>query len=82
MTDKQLLERIVVNPKVRVGRPVIRGTRLTVPYILGLLGHGATTTEILREYPGLTAEDIQAALLFAQASLASISFVPLDTEQV
>jgi uncharacterized protein (DUF433 family) len=80
MTDKQLLERIVVNPKVMVGQPVIRGTRLTVQHILGLLGHGATTAEILQEYAGLTAEDIQASLLFAQASLASISFVPLVTE--
>jgi uncharacterized protein (DUF433 family) len=80
MTDKQLLERITMNPKAMAGKPVIRGTRLTVQHILGLLGHGATSAEILQEYPGLAAEDIQASLLFAQASLASISFVPLDTE--
>ena len=49
MKDEQLLERITVNPKVMVGKPVIRGTRLTVEYILNLLAHGATIEEILRE---------------------------------
>ncbi len=48
--EKQLLERIALNPKVMVGKPVIRGTRLTVQYILGLLAHGATIAEILTEY--------------------------------
>ncbi len=65
MTDKQLLERIVLNPKVIVGKPVIKGTRLTVEYILNLLAHGATVAEILEEYEGLTPEDIQASILFA-----------------
>ena len=81
MTDKQLLDRITVNPKVMVGKPTIKGTRLTVQFILGLLAHGATNAEILREYPGLTGEDIQACLLFAHNSLENISFVPL-TETV
>lgn len=66
MDDKILLERITLNPKVMVGKPVIRGTRLTVEFILNLLAHGATTNEILDEYDGLTAEDIQACLLFAR----------------
>lgn len=65
MTEQQLLERITLNPKVMVGKPVIKGTRLTVEYILGLLAHGATNTEILEEYEGLTQEDIQACFLFA-----------------
>lgn len=52
MKEKQLLERITLNPNVMVGKPVIRGTRLTVEYILGLLAHGATTAEILQEYEG------------------------------
>jgi uncharacterized protein (DUF433 family) len=77
MTDQQLLERIAADPKVMVGKPVIKGTRLTVEYILGLLAHGATAADILREYEGLTAEDIQACLLFAHESLKSTSFVPL-----
>jgi uncharacterized protein (DUF433 family) len=46
-----------------VGKPIIRSTRLTVEYILNLLAHGATETEILDEYQGLTREDIQACLL-------------------
>jgi uncharacterized protein (DUF433 family) len=42
MTDQQLLERIALDPQVMVGKPVVRGTRLTVEYILSLLAHGAT----------------------------------------
>jgi uncharacterized protein (DUF433 family) len=81
MTDTQLLGRIAVNPKVMSGKPAIKGTRLTVQFILGLLAHGATNAEILQEYPNLTGEDIQAVLLFARDSLENISFVPL-TENV
>lgn len=66
MTEQQLLERITLNPKVMVGKPVIKGTRLTVEYILGLLAHGADITEILEEYEGLTQEDIQACFLVAR----------------
>ena len=62
MEDRVLLERITVDPKVMVGKPVIRGTRLTVEYILNLLAHGATVEEILEEYEGLTEEDIWACL--------------------
>lgn len=68
MTDQQLLERITLNPKGMVGKPVIKGTRLTVEFILNLLAHGATVAEIIEEYDGLTAEDIQACLLFAKNS--------------
>ena len=68
MKEQQLLERITLNPKVMVGKPVVRGTRLTVEYILNLLAHGATETEILQEYDGLVQEDIQACLLFAALS--------------
>ena len=80
MTEKQMLERIAMNPKVKVGKPVIKGTRLTVEYILGLLAQGATFDEILQEYEGLTREDIQACLLFATKSLESTVFMPLAGE--
>lgn len=80
MKDQQLLERITLNPKVMAGKPVVKGTRLTVEYILNLLAHGATTAEILREYKGLTPEDIQACILFATKSLESTTFMPLATE--
>ncbi len=62
MKNQYLLERIVLDPKVMVGKPVIRGTRLTVEYILNLMASGATEAEILEEYSGLTSEDIQACL--------------------
>ena len=77
MTDTQLLTRITLDPKIMVGKPVIKGTRLTVEYILGLLAHGAAITEILEEYEDLTREDIQACLLFATKSLESTVFMPL-----
>ncbi len=77
MTDQQLLERIVLNPNVMVGKPVIKGTRLTVEYILNLLAHGAMPEEILQEYQGLTQQDIQACILFATKALESSAFVPL-----
>lgn len=77
MNDQQLLARITLDTEVMVGKPVIKGTRLTVEYILGLLAHGATEAEILEEYHGLMHEDIQACLLFAKKSLSSSSFVPL-----
>lgn len=80
MTEQQLLERITLNPKVMVGKPVIKGTRLTVEYILGLLAHGATITEILEEYEGLTQEDIQACFLFATKALENTTFMPLTIE--
>ncbi len=60
-----------------VGKPVIRGTRLTVEFILSLLAHGSTTAEITNEYPGVTPEDVQACVLFAGKSLESTSFLPL-----
>jgi uncharacterized protein (DUF433 family) len=78
--DQQLLDRITLNPKVMAGKPVIKGTRLTVEYILNLLAHGASMEEILEEYKGLTPEDIQACLLFATRSLENTSFMPLTVE--
>ena len=71
MSDQELLERIITNPELMVGKPVIKGTRLTVEYILNLLAHGSTVDDILQEYAGLTREDVQACLLFALQSLAN-----------
>ncbi len=78
MKDQQILDRIVVDPNVMVGKPVIKGTRLTVEYILNLLGHGASAAEIMADYSGLTGEDIQACLLFAARSLENTAFMPLS----
>jgi uncharacterized protein (DUF433 family) len=77
MKDEQFLDRIVLNPKVMVGKPTIKGTRLTVEYVLNLLAHGTTAEEILAEYVGITQEDIQACLLFATRSLENTTFMPL-----
>ena len=80
MEDQKLLERITLDPEVMVGKPVIKGTRLTVEYILNLLAHGATEAEILDEYEGLTGEDIRACLLFATKTLGNATFMPLPAQ--
>jgi uncharacterized protein (DUF433 family) len=76
MHEQQLLERITLNPQVMVGKPVIRGTRLTVEYILNLLAHGASVEEVLKEYDGLTPADIQDCFRFATHALAGREFLP------
>ena len=75
-----LLERITWNPKVRVGRPVIKGTRLRVDFMLGLMAYGMTIDEILDEYQGITREDVLACLLYAKSDLSRNSFLPLAKE--
>lgn len=78
MTHQELLSRITADRAVLTGKPVIRGTRLSVEYILSLLAHGANIAEILEEYEGLTEEDIRACLLFASQSLENTTFMPLS----
>ena len=80
MTDKNLLERIAINPKVMTGKPVIKGTRLTVEFILNLMAHDATIQDITNEYKGLTKEDIQACILFASKTLENTVFMPLSID--
>ena len=80
MKNEQLLERIILNQKIMVGKPVIKGTRLTVDFILNLLAHGSTVDEILNEYKGVTLEDIQACFLFATKSLENTEYMPLVAE--
>ncbi len=80
MGKEKLLERITMNPKVMVGKPVIRGTRLTVQHIVGLLASGMTENEIVSEYEGLIHDDIRACLLFATEALENSTFVPLTSE--
>ena len=77
MNEQGLLQRIACDSRVVVGKPVIKGTRLTVEYVLNLLAHDSTVQEILDEYDGLTREDIQACLLFASQSLGNTTFMPL-----
>jgi len=61
----EMLERITINPGVRSGKPVVRGTRITVTDVLEYLAGGMTPDEILTDFPDLNAEDIQAVLSFA-----------------
>ncbi len=66
----ELLKRIVINPKVMVGKPVIKGTRITVEHIMRQLASGATPADVIDMHPHLTLEDVQAACAFAASRLA------------
>lgn len=72
-------DRINVDPKVLVGKPVIKGTRIAVEFVVDLLGRGWTTEQILREYDHLTPDDIQACLAYASEVLKSERVYPLPT---
>lgn len=62
----ELLDRITINPKIFGGKPIIRGRRLAVEHVLGMLAAGDTMKTILEEYPWLEKEDIQACLPYAR----------------
>lgn len=64
-----MLNRIVIDPNILAGKPVIKGTRIPVYLIIELLANGLTPQQILREYPELKQEDIKAALLYASKLL-------------
>lgn len=61
--------RIEVDPKLLVGKPVIKGTRIPVSLILNLIAHGGSFAEIIEDYPILSIDDIRAAILYAEARL-------------
>jgi len=65
MNEKELLYRITINPEIMVGKPTIRGLRITVDQILKALAAGININELLEDYPELEKEDIEAALLYA-----------------
>ncbi len=71
-------ERIVIDPAVLAGKPVVRGTRLAVELITDLLAQGWREEEILRNYPGLTREDIQAGLSYASETLRAGRVYPFE----
>ena len=66
MTEAELLARITVNPKIFGGKPIIRGMRMAVEQVLGMLAAGDSSEAILDAYPYLEREDIQACLVFAR----------------
>lgn len=69
---------IVSNPKVMMGKPVIRGTRITVELILEKFAAGHSEEEILRAYPHITREGIRAALAFAAEALQASVLFPVE----
>jgi uncharacterized protein (DUF433 family) len=80
MDAKQLLERITIDPKIFNGKPIIRGRRIAVEHILGMLAAGDTPEIILAGYPWLELEDIQACLLYAYKLVSHERVEPLLIE--
>jgi uncharacterized protein (DUF433 family) len=70
-------DRIVVDPAILVGKPVVKGTRLAVEFVIDLLAQGWTEAEVLKNYPGLTREDVLAGLAYAGERLRSEKVYPL-----
>jgi uncharacterized protein (DUF433 family) len=70
-------ERIVIDPDILAGKPIVRGTRLAVEFIIDLLAQGWTEAELLRNYPGLAHEDVKACLGYASATLRAEKVYPL-----
>jgi uncharacterized protein (DUF433 family) len=70
MKEQTLLRRIEVNPQIMIGKPVIKGTRLPVDIIIEKMAYGATTEDLIKDYPFLREDDIKAALLYAAKRVA------------
>ncbi len=70
-------ERIAADPSVLLGKPVIKGTRLSVEFVVGLLAQGWAEEDVLRNYPGIAREDIQACLQYAQSVLEAERVYPV-----
>ena len=80
MANGMLLDRIILDPKVMTGQPVIKGTRLTVQFILRSLAQGAAMESLLEEYSNLSREDILACLEYASKTLEDTTFMPMAAE--
>lgn len=72
---------IIVDPKILVSKPVIKGTRLAVEFIVDLLAQGWPESEILRNYPGITHDDITACLKYATSILKAEKIYPFEFTQ-
>ena len=82
MDEQLLLKRITVDPKIFGGKPIIRGRRLAVEHILGMLAAGDTAFNILEGYPWLEDEDIQACLIYARRVVGNERIEVLPTMEV
>ncbi|MCL4204133.1 MAG: DUF433 domain-containing protein [Pirellulaceae bacterium] len=77
MEEQKLLERITFNPQIFGGKAIIRGRRLAVEHVLGMLAAGDTVETILEGYPWLEADDVRACLLFARRVVGHERIEPL-----
>ena len=80
MDEQKLLERITVNPNIFGGKPIIRGRRLAVEHVLGMLASGDTPELLLKGYAWLEREDIQACLVYARRIVGHERIEPLKIE--
>ncbi|WP_017326233.1 DUF433 domain-containing protein [Synechococcus sp. PCC 7336] len=81
MDEQRLLERISVNPEIFGGKPIVRGRRLAVEHVLGMLAAGDTPETLLENYPWLEPEDIQACLAYARRLVGHERVEPLLVSQ-
>jgi uncharacterized protein (DUF433 family) len=70
MKEERLLRRVVTDPKIMLGKPIIKGSRLPVEIIVEKIAYGATAADLKKDYPFLTEDDIKAALLYAAKRVA------------
>jgi uncharacterized protein (DUF433 family) len=80
MNEAELLKRITVNPQIFGGKPIVRGRRIAVEHILGMLASGATHEAILEHYPFLEADDIRACLVYARRLVGRERIEPAFTD--
>jgi uncharacterized protein (DUF433 family) len=80
MDESKVLERITVNPNIFGGKPIIRGCRLAVEHVLGMLAAGDTPELLIQGYPWLEREDIQACLVYARQLVGHERIEPLKIE--
>lgn len=76
----ELLERITCNPEILGGKPLVRGRRLAVEHVLGMLAQGATIETLLEGYPWLEREDVLACLEYAYRAIANDCYWPVRSE--
>jgi uncharacterized protein (DUF433 family) len=80
MTETDLLKRITVNPHIFGGKAIVRGRRLAVEHVLGMLAAGDTSETLLAAYPWLEPEDVRACLLYARKVVGEERIEPLIIE--
>ena len=80
MDETKLLERITYNPQIFGGKAIIRGRRLAVEHVLGLLASGHTQESILADFPWMESEDVRACLIYARRAVGNERVEPIFSE--